>query len=68
MGILPATAVMCGFIACERMQVICDPTNSHNVWLANYVGTDTMTVLKKVFPFVWVLCAIAVVVSGFMWF
>ena len=68
MGVLPANAVMCGFIGCERMQVICDPTNSHNIWLSNYVGTDTNTLLKRLFPYVWALCAIAAVVSGFMWF
>ncbi len=66
-GLLPAAAVMCGFVACERMQVMCDPTNSHNVWLANYVGTDTITVLKKMILYVWLVCAILAVVAGFMW-
>jgi hypothetical protein len=66
--ILPAPAVMCGFVTCGMMQLIGDPTNSFNIWLANYVGTDTMTMLKKTFPFVWGLCVVAVVISGFMWF
>ena len=66
-GLLPAAAVMCGFVACERMQVMCDPTNSHNVWLANFVGTDTITVLKKMIIYVWLICAILAVISGFMW-
>lgn len=71
MGIVPAPIVLCCFIACERMQVIGDPTNSHSVWLANYVGTDTLTLLKKVFFYVWILCALAVAATGvlstFMW-
>jgi len=71
MNIVSAPVVLCCFIACERMQVIGDPTNSHSVWLANYVGTDTMTLLKKVFFYVWILCALAVaavfVLSKFMW-
>lgn len=66
-GILPATAVMCGFIACERMQMMCDPTNSHNVWLANFVGSDTISILKKMILYVWLICAILAVVSGFLW-
>ena len=66
-GLLPAAAVMCGFVACERMQVMCDPTNSHNVWLANFVGTDTITVLKKMIIYVWLICAILAVISGIMY-
>ncbi|MGD9559522.1 MAG: hypothetical protein AB7V55_02830, partial [Oscillospiraceae bacterium] len=70
-GVIPAPIVLCCFIACERMQVIADPTNSHNVWLSNYVGTDTLTLLKKVFFYVWILCALVVaavgVLSTFMW-
>ena len=64
MNIVAAPIVLCCFIACERMQVIADPTNSHSVWLANYVGTDTITLLKKVFAYVWILCALAVVAVG----
>ena len=71
MDIVPVPIVLCCFIACERMQVIGDPTNSHNVWLANYVGTDTLTLLKKVFFYVWITCGLAVgavgVLSTFMW-
>jgi uncharacterized membrane protein len=71
MNIVSAPIVLCCFIACERMQVIADPTNSHSVWLANYVGTDTMTLLKKVFFYVWALCALSVaavgVLSTFLW-
>jgi hypothetical protein len=67
MNIVSAPIVLCCFIACERMQVIGDPTNSHSVWLANYVGTDTMTLLKKVFFYVWILCVLAVAAVGILY-
>lgn len=66
LGILPAPAVMGALLSTERVQVIADPTNTHNVWLANYAGVDVNQVLRKVLPYVWVLSAIGVIVAYFM--
>lgn len=35
--ILPAPAVFSAFLSAERVQCIGDPTNTHNVWLSNYI-------------------------------
>ena len=37
-GILPAMAVLAAAMAIVQLQNVCDPTNTHNVWVANYVG------------------------------
>lgn len=66
LGILPAPAVMGALLSTERVQVIADPTNTHNVWLANYAGVDVNQVLRKVLPYVWVLSAIGVIIAYFM--
>ncbi len=68
MNILPAKAVMCAFTSCERVQVLSDPTNTYGVWLANYVGTDTLQILKKTLPYAWILAALGVIVSSALWF
>lgn len=67
-GILPANAVMAAYISCERTQVISDPTNTHNIWIAGYVGSDTITLLKKVLPWSWLMSAVGATVAGLMFF
>ena len=67
-GILPANAVMAAYISCERTQVIADPTNTHNIWIAGYVGTDVMTLLRKVLPYSWLMSALGATVAGLMFF
>lgn len=67
-GVLPPTAVMAAYISCERTQVISDPTNTHNIWISGYVGSDTITLLKKVLPWSWLMSAIGVTIAGMMFF
>ena len=67
-GTLTPNQVMAAYISCERTQVICDPTNTHNIWLSGYVGSDTITLLKKVLPWAWIMSALGVTVAGFMYF
>jgi len=33
---------------------VCDPTNTHNIWIATYLGTDTQRLLRATIPYVWV--------------
>lgn len=65
--ILPPQAITCAFVSCERVQVIGDPTNSHNVWISSYVGTDTNQILVKVFPYIWALAACGAVTTGLLY-
>ena len=67
-GTLAPAQVMAAYISCERTQVICDPTNTHNIWLSGYVGSDTITLLMKVLPWAWIMSACGVLVAGFMFF
>jgi hypothetical protein len=66
--ILPAPAVFSAFLSAERVQFIGDPTNTHNVWLANYVGVDVNQILFKVLPYIWGLAVVGIIISSFMWF
>jgi len=66
--ILPAPAVFSAFLSAERVQYIGDPTNTHNVWLSNYVGVDVNQILVKVLPYIWGLAIIGIIISSFMWF
>ena len=63
---LPATALYGIFRGLEFVQVMADPTNSHNTWLAEYAGVDVNTVLKKILPYAWGACIIMMVIVFFM--
>ncbi|QKY70221.1 C4-dicarboxylate ABC transporter [Lentibacillus sp. CBA3610] len=68
LNLLSPTAVMGALFSTERMQAIADPTNTHNVWLANYAGVDVNQVLRKIILYVWVLCAVGVTIAAFLYF
>jgi Mg2+/citrate symporter len=63
-GILPAPAAITGFMATERMQSVGDPTNTHNVWTADFAGVDVNAISIKLVPFLWVVAAISAVLAG----
>lgn len=68
LGLLPAPAIMAGFVGVAVMQVICCPTNTHNVWVSGYVGEDVTNLMKKMIVFVWPAVVIGVVVGTFLYY
>ncbi|NLW15374.1 MAG: C4-dicarboxylate ABC transporter [Erysipelothrix sp.] len=66
--ILPSLAVMGAFLAVERVQAGGDPTNTHNVWAANFVGVEVNVITKKLLPYLWLVTAIGVVISAVLYF
>lgn len=37
-GVLPPLALLAAIMSVVQVQTVCDPTNTHNVWVANYTG------------------------------
>ena len=68
LGLLPAPAIMAGFVGVAVMQVICCPTNTHNVWASGYVSEDVTNLMKKMIVFVWPAVIIGVVVGTFLYY
>ncbi len=50
---LSGSAIMGMLMSVGQLQGVCDPTNTHNVWIATYLGTDTQVLLRKTVPYVW---------------
>ena len=53
-------------MAVVQVQNVCDPTNTANVWVANFTGTPIVTITKRTLPYqvaVATLACIAVVVA-----
>jgi len=59
-------AVMGLLIAVGQIQGISDPTNTHNVWLANEMRVDVQKVLWNTITYTWVLAIVGLIISSIM--
>ena len=66
--LLPAPAIMVGFVGVAVMQVICCPTNTHNVWASGFVGEDVTGIMKRQMVFVWPVVIVGVIIGAMMYF
>jgi hypothetical protein len=67
LGILPAAMLVAAVMAVVQVQNACDPTNTQNVWVANFTGVHVDEMTKLTLPFqvgVATLAAIAAVAFG----
>jgi hypothetical protein len=64
LGILPAVTLVAAVMAVVQVQNACDPTNTQNVWVANFTGVrvDEITRLTLPFQVAVATCATLVVV------
>lgn len=63
LDVLPLNAVMGGFCAVSAMQLLCCPTNTHNVWVTSYTGEEVTSVTKRLLPWIWPVVIIGVIAS-----
>ncbi len=59
-------AVMGLLLAVGQIQGISDPTNTHNVWLANEMRVDVQKVLWNTIPYTWILALLGLTISAIM--
>lgn len=52
----------------SNVQAVCDPTNSHNVWIADFTKTDVNEYLKKTIIWIMVSTFIGLIVASFFVF
>lgn len=51
LGIFPPLVVMGLLFSLQQVQNICDPTNTHNVWVGSYTETPVMAITRSTIPF-----------------
>jgi hypothetical protein len=61
---LPGGAVMGVLMSLGVIQGVCDPTNTHNVWLANEVKTDVHVLMRKTLPYAWGIAVVGLIVAA----
>ncbi len=62
--VLAAVVLVAAIMAVVQVQNVCDPTNTANVWIANFTGVQIETLTKRTLPYqvgVAVLATLAVV-------
>lgn len=67
-GALSAEQIMAMLLSVGAVQAVCDPTNSHNFWIASFTRVDALDITKRTLPFIWPLAIAALVIAGFMYF
>ncbi len=55
---IPPIVLVAAVMAVVQVQNVCDPTNTQNVWVANFTGVPIVTITKRTLP-VQVLVAVA---------
>lgn len=65
-GAISPVALMAGFMATGLLQGICDPTNTQNVWLAQFARLELLDLTRKTIIYVWVAVFAALSYSIFL--
>lgn len=66
-GMTPVAAMLALRVV-SNVQAVSDPTNSHNVWVADFTKSDINEILKKTLPWMMVAVLISMVFGAFMIF
>lgn len=61
LGILPAVTLVAAVMAVVQVQNVCDPTNTQNVWVANFTGVRVDEITKLTLPYQVAVATLAVV-------
>jgi hypothetical protein len=65
-GALPPMAVVAAFYSVGMIQGVSDPTNTHNVWIAGFLGEDVQVFTRKTLAWTWGLAAAGLAISAFL--
>ncbi len=63
---MEAGAIMGLLMAVGQIQGVSDPTNTHNVWLANEMQQDVQKVLWNTLPYTWIIACLGLIASAVM--
>jgi H+/gluconate symporter-like permease len=65
-GVLPAIALLAAIMCVVQVQNVCDPTNTHNVWIANFTGVRVEELTKETIIPTVLVCVIGLIISALM--
>lgn len=66
-GYFAPVAIMAAFMVGVSVQHCTDPTNTQNVWVASYTGTDVISILKKILLWTWAPGVVLIIIASFLY-
>jgi hypothetical protein len=65
-GVLPSLAILAAIMSVVQVQNVCDPTNTHNVWIANFTGLRVEELTKQTLLPMMAVCLAGLVIAALM--
>lgn len=65
-GRLSGELLMGMFMAVGAVQGVCDPTNTHNVWIANFLGEDVLAITRFLLPYIWAMVFVGLLIAALL--
>jgi C4-dicarboxylate transporter len=65
-GVLPALALLAAIMSIMQVQNVCDPTNTHNVWIANFTGIRVEELTKQTLLPMMLVCLGGLIIAAIL--
>jgi hypothetical protein len=67
LGLLPPLALLAAVMSVVQVQNVCDPTNTHNVWVANYTGIRVEEITRETLLLKMFVCLLGLLVGSWLY-
>ncbi len=67
LGLLPPAALIAAVMCVVQVQNVCDPTNTQNVWIANYVGMRVEEITRATLGWKVAVCVLGLVAGSVLY-
>ena len=67
LNLLPSPALVAAVMSVVQVQTVCDPTNTHNVWIANYVGVRVEELTRETLLWKVAVCVLGLVTGAWLY-
>jgi hypothetical protein len=65
-GVLPALALLAAIMSIVQVQNVCDPTNTHNVWIAGFTGVRVEELTKETLLPMMLVCLAGLILGAIL--
>ncbi|NOT62845.1 MAG: citrate transporter [Acidobacteria bacterium] len=67
LNLLPSPALVAAVMSVVQVQTVSDPTNTHNVWIANYVGVRVEELTRATLLWKVAVCVLGLIVGAWLY-
>jgi hypothetical protein len=68
LNLMPPLALLAAVMSVVQVQNTCDPTNTQNVWIANFVGVRVEELTKQTILFKMVVCLLGLMAGAWIYY